>query len=179
MITRDGDGRLSDVCKHVMGNAATGGQKEEATILKKTATGFKTLPDDHLIQSLWWEQAHHGLMIATEDVARQAQEAVWYLVDVTVVGRGLLPTHEFVNDPKHASLTNLYNEYVGRLQADREVGNGGNSDGVVFAYASPNNPPRILIPRLFKWHDLPWRDEEHIEAYRLSDVEDWKEVVEL
>ena len=178
-VITDGDETLSDVCKHVMGNAATGGQKEEAIILEKTATGFKTLPDDQMIQSLWWEQAHHGLMIATEDIARQAQEAVWYLVDVTVVGRDLLPTHESANYPKHASLTNLYNEYVDRLQADREVGNGGNSDEVVFAYASPNNPPRILIPRLVKWHNLPWRDGENIEAYRLSDVEDWKEAVEL
>ena len=80
------------------------------------------------------------MMIATEDVAHQTEEAVWYLVDATVVGRGLLPTHEFANGPKHASLTNLYNEYVGRLQTDREVSNGGNSDKMVFAYASPNNP---------------------------------------
>ena len=179
VITRDGDETLSDVCKHVMGNAAAGGQKEEVTILEKTATGFKTLPNNHLIKSLRWEEAHHRLMIATENVARQAQEAVWYLVGVTVVGRGLLPTHEFANYPKNASLTNLYNEYVGRVQADREVGNGGNSDEVVFAYASPNNPPRILIPRLVKWHDLPWLDGDNIEAYRLSDVEDWKEAAEL
>ena len=109
VITRDGDETLSDVCKHKMENTAAGGQKEEVTILEKLATGFKTLPDDHLIQSLRWEQAHYRLMIATEDVARQAQEAVWYLVDVTVVGRGLLPTHEFANYPKNASLTNLYN----------------------------------------------------------------------
>ena len=111
------------------------------------------------------------MMIATEDVARQAQEAVWHLVDVTVVGRGLLPTHEFTNDPKNANLTNIYNEYVGRLQADREVGNGGNSDEVVFAYASSNNPPRILIPRLVKWHDLPWLDGE---TSRRTDCRMWR-----
>ena len=117
------------------------------------------------------------MAIATEDVARQAEQAAWDLVDGTVVGKGPLPTRKFANYPKHASLTNLYNEYVGRLQADREVGNGGNIDEVAFAYASPNNPPRILILRLVKWHDLPWRDGENIEAYRLSDVEDWKEAV--
>ena len=83
----------------------------------------------------------------------------------------------FANGPKHASLTNLYNEYVGRLQADREVGNGGNSDKMVFAYASSKNPPRILTPRLVKWQDLPWHKGESIETYRLSDVEDWKEAV--
>ena len=80
------------------------------------------------------------MMIATEDAARQAQEAIWYLVDVAVVGRGLLPTHEFANYPKNASLTDLYNEYVGRLHSDREIGNGGDSDKVVFVYASPNTP---------------------------------------
>ena len=85
------------------------------------------------------------MAIATEDVARQAEQAAWYLVDGTVVGKGPLPTRKFANYPKHASLTNLYNEYVGRLQADREVGNG----------ASPNNPPRILTPSLVKWQDLP------------------------
>ena len=133
-----------------MGNVATVGRREEAPILEKMATGFRALPDDHLIQSLQWERAHHGLMIATEDVARQTEETVWYSVDVTVGRRGPLPTHAFSNYPQHASLTNLYNEYVGRLQADREVGDGDNRDKVVFAYASPNRPPRILTPRLVK-----------------------------
>ena len=68
---------------------------------------------------------------------------------------------------------------MGRLQAEREAGNGGNGDKVVFAYASSNSPPRILIPRLVKWHNLPWLDGENIEAYRMSDVEDWREAADL
>ena len=93
VITRDVDETLSYVCKHVMENAAAGGQKEEATILEETATGFKMLPDDHLIQSLQWEQAHYRLMIATEDTACQAQRAAWYLVDITVVWGGVSSQH--------------------------------------------------------------------------------------
>ena len=53
VITRDRDETLGDVCRHVTRNVATGGQKTEAIILEKTAAGFKALPDDHLIQSLW------------------------------------------------------------------------------------------------------------------------------
>ena len=49
VITRDRDETLSDVCRHAMENAAARGQNEEAIIVKKTATGFKTFPDDHLV----------------------------------------------------------------------------------------------------------------------------------
>ena len=87
VITRDGDETLGNVCRHVMGTVATEGQREEATIFEKTVMGFKALPCKHLIQSLRSEQAHHGLMLATEDVAFQADRAVWDLVDVTAVGR--------------------------------------------------------------------------------------------
>ena len=56
-----------------MENKAVGGKKEEATIFEKTTTGFKELPDDQLVKSLQWEQAHNKLMIATVDVARQVE----------------------------------------------------------------------------------------------------------
>ena len=124
-----------------MENKAVGGKKEEATIFEKTTTGFKELPDDQLVKSLQWEQAHNKLMIATVDVARQVERTAWDLADVTVVGRGLLPTHVFAKYPKNVSLINLYYEYMGRLEADREPGAEGSREEVMFVYASPNKPP--------------------------------------
>ena len=57
---------MSNICKHVMKNITDRGAREEVTILENTAMGFKEMPGDKLVKSLWWEQAHNKIMIATK-----------------------------------------------------------------------------------------------------------------
>ena len=84
-------------------------------------------------------------MIATVDVARQVERPAWDLdlADVTVVGRGLLPTHVFATYPKNLSLINVYYKDMGRLKVDGEPGTEGSGEEVMFVYASLNKPPPL------------------------------------
>ena len=60
-----------------------------------------------------------------------------------------------------------------------KYGTGISNREVAFAYGAPNKPLRIFEPRTTKLGHLPWNKEGCIEAYLVSDLEDWLESRDL